>query len=52
VYHLLQLVRAPLLEGKWPSAKDYEFCAGMMILFASLAWAVGRKAEKRVIFYL
>jgi lipopolysaccharide transport system permease protein len=52
VFHLLQLVRAPLLEGKWPSAKDYGFCAGMIVLFTGLAWAVGRKAEKRVIFYL
>jgi lipopolysaccharide transport system permease protein len=52
IYHLLQLVRAPLLEGKWPSAKDYEFCAGTAIFFASLAWLVGRKVEKTVIFYL
>jgi lipopolysaccharide transport system permease protein len=52
VFHLLQLVRAPLLEGKWPSAIDYGFCAAMMILFTVLAWLVGRKAEKRVIFYL
>ncbi len=52
VFHLLQIVRAPLLEGNWPSAKDYGYCAGMMILFTFLAWLVGRKAEKKVIFYL
>jgi lipopolysaccharide transport system permease protein len=52
IYHLLQLVRAPLLEGKWPSAKDYGFCAGTAIFFAGLAWLVGRKVERTVIFYL
>jgi len=52
IFHLLQLVRAPLLEGKWPSAANFEFCAGMAILFTILAWLVGRKAERRVIFYL
>jgi lipopolysaccharide transport system permease protein len=52
VFHLLQLVRAPILEGKWPSANDYGFCAGMAILFTILAWLVGRKVEKKVIFYL
>jgi lipopolysaccharide transport system permease protein len=52
IYHLLQLVRAPLLEGKWPAAIDYGFCVGCSLLFATLAWLVGRKAEKKVIFYL
>jgi lipopolysaccharide transport system permease protein len=52
VFHLLQLVRAPLLEGKWPSARDYGFCMGMAVFFACLAWIVGRKVEKSVIFYL
>lgn len=52
VFHLLQIVRAPLLEGRWPSGADYGTCAAMAILFTFLAWLVGRKAEKRVIFYL
>jgi len=52
VYHLLQIVRAPLLQGEWPSSKDYAFCAAMALLFTASAWLVGRKAERRVIFYL
>jgi lipopolysaccharide transport system permease protein len=52
VFHLLQIVRAPLLEGKWPTARNYEFCAAMAVFFTGLAWLVGRKQEKKVIFYL
>ena len=52
LYHLLQIVRAPLLEGKWPSAVDYEFCLGTVLFFTCCAWLVGRKVEKKIIFYL
>jgi lipopolysaccharide transport system permease protein len=52
VYHLLQIVRAPLLEGKWPTVTNYTFCLGTALFFTAWAWLVGRKAERRVIFYL
>jgi lipopolysaccharide transport system permease protein len=52
LYHLLQIVRAPLLEGKWPSATDYEFCLGTALFFTCCAWLVGRKVERKIIFYL
>lgn len=52
VYHLLQLVRAPLLEGKWPTLNNYLFSLGTAVFFGLLAWLVGRKAEKKVIFFL
>jgi lipopolysaccharide transport system permease protein len=52
IYHLLQIVRAPLLEGKWPSATDYAFCFGTALFFACCAWLVGRKVERKIIFYL
>jgi lipopolysaccharide transport system permease protein len=52
VYHLLEIVRAPLLQGAWPTAENYAYCLGTMMVFASLAWLVGRRAEPRVIFYL
>lgn len=52
IYHLLQIVRAPLLEGKWPAAYDYFFCFMVIVLFSLIAIAVGRKAERNVIFYL
>jgi lipopolysaccharide transport system permease protein len=52
IFHLLQLVRAPLLEGKWPTLENYGFTLLAAAVFALLAWLVGRKAERKVIFYL
>lgn len=52
IYHLLQIVRAPLLQGLWPSWEDFAYCLGTAAAFGLLAWLVGRRAEQRVIFYL
>jgi lipopolysaccharide transport system permease protein len=52
VYHLLQIIRAPLLDGQWPTPKNYFFCFGTIVVLSLLAFAVGRKAESKVIFYL
>lgn len=52
VYHVLELVRAPLLNGQWPSGADFAFSIGTAVVFAAFAWAVGVRAERRVIFYL
>jgi lipopolysaccharide transport system permease protein len=52
VYHLLELVRAPLLHGHWPSATNYLFCFGTIAALTLLAMATGYRAERRVILYL
>lgn len=52
IYHLLQIVRAPLLHGQWPTLTNYLWCLGAALLLGIIAIAVGRRAEKRVIFYL
>lgn len=52
IYHILQIVRAPLLSGEWPSITNYTFAFGTAAVIALLAWLVGRRAERRVIFYL
>jgi homopolymeric O-antigen transport system permease protein len=52
IYHLLQLVRAPIIEGEWPTWGNYAFSMGTAAVFAFAAWCVGRRAERRVIFYL
>jgi len=52
IYHVLQIFRAPLLDGSWPSATNYGYALGSALLFVILAWLVGRKAEGKVIFYL
>lgn len=52
IYHLLQLVRAPLLEGRWPAAENYGYTLACAVVLALMAWVVGRRAERKVIFYL
>ena len=52
VYHLLQILRAPLLDGNWPTLENYLFTLATAIVIAVVAWLVGRSAERRVIFYL
>ena len=52
IYHVLQLVRAPLLNGAWPTVENYAYSLTLALIFAFFAWLVGRKAESKVIFYL
>jgi lipopolysaccharide transport system permease protein len=52
IYHLLQIVRAPLLQGEWPTLTNYLWCVGAALVLAAIAIFAGRNAEKRVIFYL
>lgn len=52
IYHMLEIIRAPLLRGEWPTIENYGYCLGLVLLLIILAWAVGRKAERQVIFYL
>lgn len=52
IYHVLQLVRAPLLQGTWPTVENYAYSLALALIFAFFAWLVGRKAESKVIFYL
>jgi lipopolysaccharide transport system permease protein len=52
IYHLLEIVRAPLLRGEWPRLENYAYCVGTLATMVLLAWLVGRKAERNVIFYL
>jgi len=52
IYHLLQIVRAPLLSGEWPTSQNYEFCIGTALICTFLAILVGRKQESRIIFYI
>lgn len=52
IYHLLEIVRAPLLRGEWPEPENYFFCLTVSALLFAVAWAVGNRAEPKVIFYL
>jgi lipopolysaccharide transport system permease protein len=52
VYHLLEIVRAPLLRGEWPTIRNFAFCGLTAFTLFLVAVAIGRKAERKVIFYL
>jgi lipopolysaccharide transport system permease protein len=51
-YHLLQIVRAPLLHGEWPTLENYAYCFRLIIALTLLAVIIGRTAERKVIYYL
>ncbi|CAD2251703.1 ABC transporter permease [Pseudomonas sp. WS 5018] len=52
IYHLLEIVRAPLLHGAWPTIENYVFCGATILTLSLLAIALGQRTEKKVIFYL
>ncbi len=52
IYHLLQIVRAPLLKGEWPSVANFGFCLATIGVISALAYIIGRRSEDRVILYL
>jgi lipopolysaccharide transport system permease protein len=52
IYHLLQIIRAPLLSGAWPTLENFVFSLGTAGVLALMAWFIGARAERKVIFYL
>lgn len=52
IYHILEIVRAPLLHGKWPTTANFAYSIGLAVVLILFAWLVGRRAERSVIFYL
>lgn len=52
IHHLLQIVRAPLLRGEWPTSANYLWCLGTILVLTVLAVLIGRRSEKNVILYL
>lgn len=52
IYHLLEIVRAPLLRGEWPAFVNFAACGLTIVAAFAVAWLIGRKSEDKVIFYL
>lgn len=52
IFHILEIVRAPLLHGTWPTLENYAFCLFTIVLLGLLAILLGLRAERKVIFYL
>ena len=52
IYHILQILRAPLLSGQWPTSTNLLFALAVPGVFGLLASGLARALERRVIFYL
>ena len=52
LYHLLQIVRAPLLLGQWPTVTNLAVCGLTIVVLWALAALVVWRSEDRVIRYL
>lgn len=52
VFHILNLFRKPLLEGKFPLPEDYLYVMITSILFWIIAWTMIIRQEKKIIYYL
>ena len=52
IYHLLELIRAPLLNGSWPTMENYIFCISLGLILYAMAFIIGKLNESKVIFYL
>lgn len=52
ITHILNLIRAPLLEGHFPSFLDYSFVIGTAIVLYSIAIYKVSREERDLIFYL
>ena len=51
IYHLLELIRAPLLGGVWPTAMNWSWSLGTFTIFVVLATVAIWKLEKTTIYY-
>ncbi|MFN3628190.1 MAG: ABC transporter permease, partial [Parvibaculum sp.] len=52
IYHVLELVRAPILRGELPTSSNLCWVVGTFVVLSLVAIFIGRSAERRVIFYL
>ncbi len=52
IYHLLELIRTPLLSGTWPAAVNWGWGSGTFLIFFIFAFLTTRKLEKSTIYYL
>jgi len=51
IYHLLELIRAPLLSGKWPTFYNWSWSIGLFLIFFIFAVFATRKLEKTTVYY-
>jgi lipopolysaccharide transport system permease protein len=51
ITHILNLVRAPMLYGQFPTLTDFGFVYGLAAIFYALAYLRIRSAEETLVFY-
>lgn len=52
VYHILNIIRAPILHGQSPVAENFIYAGGVIIIFWLIAFVMLRRNERTLIFYL
>lgn len=52
ITHMLQLVRAPFLDGVLPTLQDYLFCFVFVGVFVLAAYKINKKQARDIIFYI
>lgn len=52
IYHILNLFRAPMLEGQIPTLDNYIFSITTLFILAIITIIYVKKDEKKIIFYL
>lgn len=52
IYHVLEISRAPLLRGEWPSSTNFAWVLGAVVICSVIAMGVGKRLERTTIFYL
>jgi lipopolysaccharide transport system permease protein len=52
IYHIMNLVRAPMLYGQWPDLSNYLYSLGSALMLWIIAIAMLAKQEQKMIFYL
>jgi lipopolysaccharide transport system permease protein len=51
ITHTLNLVRAPMLYGQFPTLSDFGFVYGLAAILYALAYLRIRSAEETLVFY-
>lgn len=52
ITHILQLIRAPFLEGSLPTVQNYLFSIGLTVALSLIAYYKNKKESRDIIFYI
>ncbi|MER8810194.1 ABC transporter permease [Mesorhizobium australicum] len=52
LYHLIEIIRYPILSGRPAPIYTYEFVVGYIVILYCIAWYVASRLDKKVVFLL